>query len=257
LAHRASAAASPSEPSRRRRVCASSGIVGVNIADEVVGPSQVGPRKGCRRTIFSTAIAIDGNSTVLLVAMPGTLTTFDYSPSTRKVWRSERRAVEPTIPFTKSRRRIAFTKAGTTPNWACNRRNGVRRGSCTAAILSRSCPLWVKSRHQRSQLDALVVKRSGKYAVKKHGIYPFLKLDRPRALFQPAAGACCSSAGSGRIPWKERQGRRRSRHGRLRRQPGAAEPQYLVNPVIIGTDDHQRLPLCRNAFLAVGPLTKS
>ena len=30
----------------------------------------------------------------------------------------------------------------------CDRRNGVRGLVCTAAILSRSCPLWVKSRHR-------------------------------------------------------------------------------------------------------------
>src|SRR6516165_6821608 len=30
----------------------------------------------------------------------------------------------------------------------CGRRNGVQGSSCTAAILSRPCPLWVKSRHR-------------------------------------------------------------------------------------------------------------
>jgi len=30
----------------------------------------------------------------------------------------------------------------------CARRNGVQGSSCRAAILSRSCPLWVKSRHR-------------------------------------------------------------------------------------------------------------
>ena len=53
----------------------------------------------------------------------------------------------------KSRRRIAFTKAGTTPSrmqlhqgFATGER--VQGSVCTAAILSRSCPLWVKSRHR-------------------------------------------------------------------------------------------------------------
>src|SRR5262249_9076875 len=30
----------------------------------------------------------------------------------------------------------------------CERRNGIQGSVCTAAILSRSCPLWVKSRHR-------------------------------------------------------------------------------------------------------------
>jgi hypothetical protein len=29
----------------------------------------------------------------------------------------------------------------------CDRRNGVQRSYCTAPILNRSCPLWVKSGH--------------------------------------------------------------------------------------------------------------
>ena len=30
----------------------------------------------------------------------------------------------------------------------CDRRNGVSGSVCTAAMLSRPCPLWVKSRHR-------------------------------------------------------------------------------------------------------------
>ena len=37
----------------------------------------------------------------------------------------------------------------------CDRRNGVRGLVCTAAILSRSCPLWVKSRHGRRKIAAV------------------------------------------------------------------------------------------------------
>ena len=60
----------------------------------------------------------------------------------------------PPTSVMKSRRRIAFTKAGTTLNRTitagiCNRRNGVQRLVCTAAILNCSCPLWARSGHPR------------------------------------------------------------------------------------------------------------
>jgi hypothetical protein len=52
----------------------------------------------------------------------------------------------------KSRRRIALTKASDHANYVitagiCDPRNEVQGSFCTAAILSRSCPLWVKSGH--------------------------------------------------------------------------------------------------------------
>jgi hypothetical protein len=51
----------------------------------------------------------------------------------------------------KSRRRIAFAqgpgprRVGRITAGICDRRNGVQGSVCTAAILSCSCPLWVKS----------------------------------------------------------------------------------------------------------------
>ena len=65
---------------------------------------------------------------------------------------------EPTIPLMKSRRRIAFLKAQDCVDFRVHLVDYSRDlrpakwglGSvCTAAILSRSCPLWVKSGHQR------------------------------------------------------------------------------------------------------------
>ena len=59
-------------------------------------------------------------------------------------------AAEPTMPM-KSRRRIAFPKAQTArlgfaiTAGICDRRNGLETSSCTAAILSRPCPLWVNN----------------------------------------------------------------------------------------------------------------
>jgi len=52
-----------------------------------------------------------------------------------------------------SRRRIASPKAGTTPNRTDYSRDlrstkWGSRSSCTAAIVKRQCPLWVKSRHR-------------------------------------------------------------------------------------------------------------
>ena len=59
-------------------------------------------------------------------------------------------AAEPTITSMKSRRRIALSKAGTTPT-RTRLQQGFATGEmgfgghCKAAILNRSCPLWVKS----------------------------------------------------------------------------------------------------------------
>ena len=61
-----------------------------------------------------------------------------------------------TVPPTsemKSRRRIALPQgSGVRQQWLitsgiCDRRNGVQGSGCTATILRRPCPLWVKSRH--------------------------------------------------------------------------------------------------------------
>jgi hypothetical protein len=58
----------------------------------------------------------------------------------------------------KLRRRIASPRLRTTPTalmitaGICDRRNGVQRLVCTAAIPNRSCPLWVISGHEGASL---------------------------------------------------------------------------------------------------------
>jgi hypothetical protein len=65
-------------------------------------------------------------------------------------------AAEPAITLMKSRRRIAFPKAQDHAKYVsitagiCFQRNGIQGSVCASAILSRSCPLWVKSRHWRA-----------------------------------------------------------------------------------------------------------
>ena len=60
---------------------------------------------------------------------------------------------EPATTLMKSRRRIAVPRLRTTPTVCmitagiCDRRNGVPGSGCTAAIVERECPLWVKGRH--------------------------------------------------------------------------------------------------------------
>src|SRR5215472_14212285 len=44
-------------------------------------------------------------------------------------------------------RAAAYSPKSIHRKWICDRRNGVQGSSCTAAILSCQCPLWVKSRH--------------------------------------------------------------------------------------------------------------
>jgi hypothetical protein len=66
-------------------------------------------------------------------------------------------AAEPTITLMKSRRRIALPKAGTTPTRTRLQQGFATgemgfRGHCKAAILNRSCPLWVKSGYDGANL---------------------------------------------------------------------------------------------------------
>jgi hypothetical protein len=64
-------------------------------------------------------------------------------------------AAEPTIPLMKLRRRIAFPKAKDRAG-SLDYSRDLRPaewdsgGCCKAAILNRSCPLWVKSGHHRT-----------------------------------------------------------------------------------------------------------
>ena len=64
----------------------------------------------------------------------------------------------------------------------CERRNGVRGSVCAAAILSRSCPLWVKSGHRGRSGQCLLYPQK-RTLIEASRRLPRAKSRRERALF--------------------------------------------------------------------------